>query len=191
MQNDKDDDLKLKQFLNDVKKMHQKPKPELDDIWSRLGPFATKIKIVGIELIQEGTEFLTRVGKPYVINWPEPLVVKQVYSLEEAIKSRKSPELVEIQRQAIKEIDRLIDENNRKVQADAIRDLMIHYIHGPLSRKYPDELAWYIPSDFELALTEFILCDVGEPTFFRERWAWYDAGHFPCGTLADGTRIIY
>ena len=69
--------------------------------------------------------------------------------------------------------------------------LLNYYICGPLSKKYPDELAWYIPSDFKLALMEYILVDIGEPTFFRECWAWYDAGHFPCGVMLDGTRIIY
>ena len=69
MQNDKDDDLKFKQFLKKVDEMHKRPKPQLDEIWSRLGPFATKIKIVGIELIDKDTTYLTRVGKPFSVNW--------------------------------------------------------------------------------------------------------------------------
>ncbi len=185
------DDLGFKEFLEKVKAMHREPKPQLEDIWARLKPFTKQIKIVGVELLDEDSPLLTRCGKEYEIDWDEELKVEQVYSLEEATSIRKLPDCIEVEDKAIKRIDDLVKKHNRMEQSNAVSDLMNHYIWRSLSKRYPDELAWYIPSDFKLALTEFILFDVGKPLFFRERWAWYDAGHFPCGVKPDGTRVIY
>lgn len=181
--------LAFSKFLEDVKEMHKKPKPSLDEIWQTLGPFANTIKYHSIDLLDY--KFFQKVGQPVDEAQLKRFSVEQVSSWSEAINARENKEIQEIEVQAIGQIDQLVEQHNRYKERDAVRALTIYYIKDSLSAKYDDSLSLYVPSDFRLALTEMVLTDVGKPTFFRERWTWYDDGHFPCGVKSDGTRVVY
>ncbi len=183
-------DASSSKFADTVKKLQHEPRPGLEDIWVRLGPFANRVKKYSVELLEE-EPFFWNAGKPFRLNWPVKLNVEQVSSWDEALYIRKLDDVSEIETKAIQRITALLEAHGRNAERDAISDLMLDYLWKHLEKRYPDALAWYVPSDFKLALLEVILYDVGKPSFFRERWAWYDAGHFPCGVKRDGTRVIF
>ena len=189
MSDEKEDAFSIK-FAEIIKKIHSEPKPELEDIWTRLGPFKNRIKVYSVELLEEDPLFWN-VGKPFQVNWSVDFKVEQVASWEEAVHTRRLDKIDEAETLAVKRITALLEETDRISERDAIRDLMIHYLRHHIEKRYSEQLLWFVPSDFELALMELILRDAGKPMFFLERWAWYDAGHFPCGVKENGTRIIY
>ena len=177
-------------FADTVKRLHNEPRPELGDIWARLGPLSNRVKKYSVELLEE-EPFFWNVGKPFQLNWPVELDVKQVASWDEAFYTRGLVDVGETETQAVQRITALLESHSRNVERDAISDLMLDYLWKHLEKRYPEALAWYVPSDFKFALLEVILYDIGKPSFFRERWAWYDAGHFPRGLRRDGTRVIF